>query len=561
MAYSPRRMLTFAVFDSLGPAKQWSLRHAHVLGPDDVAVPAEIRFEGGLIRAQKRISGSAALALQHAVPGAGVLTLRTCLLPDREKPYLLPLELARRQIMLLLNKLEEWVLFESAGGVMDLVQRALDSFTHALVVQSRGEAAGAYSAESAAAAGAALHDTLLASEALALAASRSQHTKRMSGELAELASAPPPPNALTDHETKASRSAVVGSPGRLLPDPPKVGAAVSSAHFTPELCNAATGGLDFITLPMRWLEMEPSEGKYAFAKTDRWIEWAVTKAKLPVTAGPILDLDPNSVPEFLYIWEHDYETLRDVIFEHVKTLVTRYRRTVNTWTVCSGLHATGALTLSAEQALDLTRGCVTIVRKLQPAAKVQIEISQPWGEHTAMPGGAKTIPPMLYCEWLNQLPVPYDALGIRLQMGVPEPGRSTRDLMSISAMLDRYAQIDKPIALTCMGVPSAPPAPPAKGDTADLDDLDPGYWHEPWSADQQARWAAQVGAIAASKPYVQSLCWQDLFDPALPQDAWMPAGGMMSASAAPKPGWKALRDLRQALKDRKPTLPEAETGP
>lgn len=549
-------MLTFAVFDSQGPAKEWTLRHAHVLGPDEVAVPADIRFEKGLVRVQKRIPGSAALALQFAVPGGGgVLTLRTCLLPERDKPYLLPLELARRQIMMLLNKLEEWALFDAGTGLED-VQKALDSFTHALVVQGRGESTGSYSAESARAAQDALKNTLLASEALALAAARVQHSKRIGGELSRLASAPPPPNALTDHETKASRAAMLGSPGRMLPETPKVGAAVSAGNFSPELCTAA-GGLDFITLPMRWLDMEPNEGKYAFAKTDRWIEWAVTKAKLPVTAGPLLDLDPSCVPEFLYIWEHDYETLRDVIFEHVKTIVTRYRRTVTTWTVCSGLHATGALTLSAEQALDLTRGCVTIVRKLQPAAKVQIEISQPWGEHTAMQGGAKTIPPMLYCEWLNQLPIAYDALGIRLQMGVAEPGRSTRDLMAVSAMLDRYAQLDKPIAVTCLGAPSAPPPPPARDDTADLDDLGPGFWHEPWSPQQQARWVAQVGAIVASKPYVQSVCWQDLFDPAQPKEAAMASGGLMSSAAAPKPGWAALRDLRQALRDRQGSLPGA----
>lgn len=552
-------MLKFAVFDQHGPASTFALRHAHVVGPDDVAIPAEIWFDAGFVLAQKRIPGSAAFALQFPVPGGGgVLTLRTCLLPDRDQPYLLPLELARRQIMMLLNKLEEWALFDGGQGdpTMDMVQKALDSFTHALVVQNRSQAAKGFTPDASAAAVQALHDTLAASEALARMAARVQHTKRISGELARLAAAPPPPNAITDHETKASRAAVLGSPGKMLPDCPRVGAGVSPAHFTPELCAMAQANLDFITLPMRWLEMEPVEGKYAFAKTDRWIEWAVTKAKIAVTAGPVLDLQPACVPEWLYIWEHDYETLRDVIFEHVKTLVTRYRRTVHTWTVCSGLHATGALTLSAEQALDLTRGCVTLVRKLQPGAKVQIEISQPWGEHTAMPGGAKTIPPMLYCEWLNQLPIQYDALGLRVQMGDAQVAHSTRDLMALSAVLDRFASLDKPIAVTCMGVPSAPTPLPARDDAAEAGDLDPGYWHQPWCPEIQARWAAQVGAVIAAKPYVTSLCWQDLFDPLLPQDAEMPAGGLMSAAAVAKPAWKPLRDLRQALKERRPALPE-----
>lgn len=554
-------MLKFAVFDSQGPAPAFTLRHAHVLGPDDVAVPADVWFESGHVMAQKRIQGTAALALQYPVAsGGGVLTLRTCLLPDRDRPYLLPLELARRQILLLLNKLEEWALFDQPSSEPALVgvQKALDSFTHALVAQNRATSGGGYSLESSQAATQALHDTLLASEALALLAARVQHTKRVSGELARLAAAPPPPNALTDHESKASRAAVLGSVGKMLPETPKVGAGISAGAFTPELTALAGSNLDFISLPMRWVDMEPVEGKYAFVKTDRWIEWAVTKAKVPVVAGPVLDLSPACVPEWLYIWEHDYETLRDVVFEHVKTIVTRYRRTVSAWTVCSGLHAPGALTLLAEQALDLTRGCALLVKKLQPAAKVIIEISQPWGEHTAMAGGAKTIPPMLYCEWLNQLPVQYDYLGLRLQMGQPQPGQSARDLMALSAVLDRYAQLDRPIAVTCMGVPSAPPPPLSTDQTADVEDLDPGYWHEEWSPSVQARWAAQVGAIVASKPYVVSLSWQDLFDPSAPKDGEMPAGGLASLSAAPKPALKAFRELRQALRDRRATLPEAD---
>ncbi len=550
-------MLKFAVFDSTGPAKQWTLRHAHLLGPDDVAFPADIRFDGSLITITKRVPGASALALQYPVPnGGGVLTLRTCLLPERERPYLLPLELARRQIMILLNKLEEWALFDFAADDPAIagVQKALDSFTHALVVQNHSSGSS-YTLGTARAAAQALHDTLAAGEALALLCARVQHTRRVSGELGRLAESPPPANALTDHESRASKAALAGSPGKMLPDTPKIGCAVSPSAFTPELCAAIAGAVDFVTLPMRWVEMEPQEGKYAFAKTDRWIEWAVTKAKLPVVAGPLLDFSPECVPEWLYIWEHDYETLRDVIYEHVKTLVTRYRRTVNTWTVVSGLHTTGAIALSPEQALDLTRGCILLVRKLQPTAKIQVELAQPWGEYTAAPTGSKAIPPMLYAEWLNQLPIPIDSIGVRLQMGHAEHGQSTRDLMSIAALLDRVAQLDKPIAISCWGAPSSPPPKPASDETADIEDLEPGYWHAPWSPEQQAAWLGAVGALAASKPYVCSLSWQDLFDPALPQDAEMPAGGLMSAAALPKVSFKSLKDLRIALRDRKPTLP------
>ena len=31
--------------------------------------------------------------------------------------------------------------------------------------------------------------------------------------------------------------------------------------------------------------MDPTEGRYVFSKTDRWIEWAVGTAKLPLVGG------------------------------------------------------------------------------------------------------------------------------------------------------------------------------------------------------------------------------------------------------------------------------------
>jgi tripartite-type tricarboxylate transporter receptor subunit TctC len=43
-------------------------------------------------------------------------------------------------------------------------------------------------------------------------------------------------------------------------------------------------------MPMRWIDMEPAEGKYDFSATDRWIEWAVRAAKLPVVGGPLIEL-------------------------------------------------------------------------------------------------------------------------------------------------------------------------------------------------------------------------------------------------------------------------------
>jgi hypothetical protein len=535
----------------------WSPSQAHLVGPDDLAIPGEVNLtpakptDGhiqGIIEAKKRTPGAAGLAIQYPVPGpaGGLLTLRTTLLPERQQPYLLTLELARHQVMLMLNKLEEWALFDqpTTEQAMIKMDAALAAYTHALVVQQRsaGTSNGGFSDQAEAAAQKALALAIDAGEALALLAAKTSHAKRTSGELARIAARAAPAQALTDHESNESKRRAAGSTGVILTDVPAIGVGVSPAAFGAPLCDAIASLADHVTVPMRWSEMEPSEGKYAFSRVDKWIEWAVTKAKLPVIAGPVLEFDAGCVPDFLYIWEHDYETLREVVVEHLKNVVTRYRRTVHTWTICSGLHVASNFAISYEQAVDLTRLCVLIVRKLHPAAKVQIELAQPWGEYTAELGarGARSIPPAVYCELLKQVNVEVDAIAVKVQMGLPMAGRNTRDLIAFSSLLDRLGALEKPISITALGAPAMPHQP---GSDQPL----PGHWRASWSEQHQATWLKHVGAIAASKPFVKSITWAEIVDAPSPA---APGCGLLNGQGQARPVYGALRELRLALQNR-----------
>lgn len=570
-------MLSFVVFDlsqsgSGGTAGAWSLRHAHMFGADDVPIQAEIRFdaETHVIRCEKRTPDSAGLSLQFPVdapshpagggngPGLGMITLQTCLLPERVKPYLLSLELARHRIMLILNKMEDWALFDlpPTDPGMTLFEKARQAFTAAVVAHAESEGQSAerpYTAKADALGRQALALAMEAGESLAITQARVQFSKRMSGELAAAASRiAAPPNAITDHEVAESRNALLGSVGVILPTPPQIGCAINPEQFTPALQKAASTCCDFVTMPMRWVDMEPTEGRYLFAKTDRWIEWAIRTARLPLVGGPIIDFRRGCVPEWLYIWEHDYETLRELVYEHVKTLVTRYRRTVSTWAVASGLHVSSNFTLSLEQVMDLTRLAVMVVRKLQPSAKVQVQIDQPWGEYFAV-SNTRAMPPMMYAEMVGQAGINPDLFALRIEMGQPEAGRSTRDLMALSALLDRFAALEKPLSIAAVSAPSRPPEPEDLGISGEHD---PGHYRRAWSPQSQAAWMTQVMAVCASKPYVHSVCWHELYD--LPKGADARHDGLFDAALQPKPALWRLAEIRQAIKNRQSpaTLPE-----
>jgi hypothetical protein len=94
------------------------------------------------------------------------------------------------------------------------------------------------------------------------------------------------------------------------------------------------------------------------------------------------------------------------------------------------------------------------------------------------PASRRSIPPLLYAEAVLQSNLPIDAIGLKLQMGHAEPGLSSRDLMAMSALLDRYAMFDKPVCVSALGVPSQPiPAQhyrPRAGSDTDSSAHEPG---------------------------------------------------------------------------------------
>lgn len=516
-------MLSFAVFDESGPAQALTLRQAHLVGPDGLAVVhADVRFENGLVVCDRRTKGSVALALQWDLGDLGVFTVETCLLPEREQPYLLSLELARKRIMMFLVKLEEWGLVELGADdpTMRTFEAARQAFTEALCADRHED--GAYT----------LEQDRRAHHALALAVE--------AGERLALRSA----QAMLPRRLRLPGSRPLVLPAALDVGPPQVGCAIFTDHFSEPLKAVVAETFDFIALPMRWSEIEPEEDKHQYARTDKWMEWAARVARKPVVAGPIVDFRPRCTPDWMYVWENDYDTLRELIYEHFKKVVGRYKRAVACWTVCSGLHVNQNFTLAHEQVIDLTRLCALVVRKLHPGAKVIIEITQPWGEYWA--NNPQSIPPLMYAEMLFQAGVEFDAIGVRIEMGDPDPGRATRDLMQISDLLDRLSAFEKPIAVTSIGSPSEPPAESTLG--ADRQH-DPGRWRSGWSDRTQAEWLARAIGVCFSKPLVASACWQELCDK--PADCEVPFGALVKQSGHPKPSLKRIAELHRRLRDRR----------
>src|ERR1035438_4494075 len=77
--------------------------------------------------------------------------------------------------------------------------------------------------------------------------------------------------------------------------------------------------------------------------------------------GPLIQLDEANLPDWMFIWEHDFDSIREQAYEYVQKVVQRYRKAVSMWNVVAGLNTNSAFSLSFEQIIELTRLLVSQV--------------------------------------------------------------------------------------------------------------------------------------------------------------------------------------------------------
>ncbi|NNF44454.1 MAG: hypothetical protein HKN62_15695, partial [Phycisphaerales bacterium] len=405
-------MLRFSVYDDDGPASAWPLRGAHLLGPEDVGVRGRIRFENGVLTCERRGRDAVALCLLHETPPLGQLMLQTCLLPDREKPYVLTVELARHRIKQFIAKSEEWQMFDLSPGhpAMRHWEEARAHFTVAVTTPDPIAADRA--------AREALNQAITASERLAMA-----HAE------------------ILLHRRFASRAA---------------SSATLGVHVWPHRDGSALrelvkSNVDLVVMPLRWRDLEVEEGRFDWAPVDRWVQWAKEQGK-PVVMGPLVDLSKRALPDWMYVWQHDYDTCRDLAYDYMSRVVERYRGVVGMWNVASALNTNENFELTSTQMVDLTRTASLLVRQSRRGARTMIEVRQPFGEHVA--GKRDSLPPLSFIDRVVQEGVKFDALGVQLEIGTSGDGRASRDLMQLSSILDRFALLQVPVLVSALGAPS-----------------------------------------------------------------------------------------------------------
>jgi hypothetical protein len=417
----------------------------------------------------------------------GRLALRTCLLPHRDRPYILSVELARHRIAVFLAQAETWQMHLSAEhpSMMQL-EHARQIFTRAMVTRDDRQADSS------------------GRESLALAIEAS--------ELLALAHA-----EVLLHRRFADRPASRAAFGTSI-WPERDGAA---------LRDFVNQQFDLIRIPMEWGLLCPRAGVYDWSDCDRWMEWAVEHNRM-IIAGPLINFAPGRMPGWLDPVRDDFGKFCDLAYDHMQMVVQRYGDNIGMYMVASGMNTCLDYHFTIKQMIDLIRTLALVVRQGHRARRVMVELSQLWGEYLADETDAMA--PITFIEQVLQAGIRLDAVGVQLLMG--GPGQMTRDLLEISRQIDRFLHLEPKIIISDLGVPDAP------------SDEESGYWHSPWTPERQGHWGGQVLPLLLSKPFVESVVWADLYDH---PDTQPPGAGLLAADGKPKPVLKRLATLRQRL--------------
>lgn len=473
------------------------LHGAHLVGSDNVPMRAEIQWDDGQIRCKLRAQDPVGLSLLWPVEGFGTIQLQTTRLPASERPYHLHVELARHQLMRLTVKREEWGLFDYSG--MDDITAKLDgcrdAFVQALQNVDEPETAARH-----------------ADESLAIGLWAAEEMSRLHASV-----------FLTRRQQTNGFSR------------PFLGVGVPPDQLNGSLARKIGEAFDFAHVPIVWRQIQPTEQSLSYDAIDACVK-ACGAAKLAIRGGPLLTFGVSSVPDWMYIWENDFESIYEAAREHVERTVRRYAKQVSSWIVASGLQADNVFGFSFEQTMELTRMAARITKQLAPRAQALIDLSQPWGEYYAR--NQQTVPPLLYADMAVQSGINFDGFGVHLLFGIGSDGYRLRDPFQISGLIDKLANLGRPLHVTALGAPSRPQP------STDSSPSSGGEWHAPWSDEVQADWLATLCEVALSKPYVDTVCIQPLTDGA---QSIINTGGLLREDHSPKPAFKRLAELRKRL--------------
>lgn len=453
---------------------------------------AERTDEGFQVR--RRIDESGCLYAMWPVSAGGELLLSTASLMERERPYLLAVELARGTLNRLRNQTAAW---RQGGLVIPAeVMRQISAAAAAFAVAATHQ-----------------HDVAAATTAAQDALGESLRGCQLLLEtyVEQVGDAQPPAQPVRMFGAQMSRPPADASHSSL------IAATFSMAGV--ETC---------------WADCEPVTGDFDCLAVEETVDWAKGQ-RLKTMLGPLLDFESASLPDWLVLWEDDFDTLQAYAAAWVGELVERFSGEVALWHAAARINSGRVLSLTDEQRLKLVVTALESIRRRDAKTPILVSFDQPWAEYM---GHTNTdVAPLHFADALARADLGLAGFGLHIDWGFRPGGTLPRNPLELSELLDQWSLLGLPLVVFLTMPSSLQDDPQASGKRAPL----PGGASPHWDAQAQCELASKLAEVCWCKQSVQGVVWNQTFDAAAHR---FPNAGLFDQNNEPKPIIESLRRFR-----------------
>ncbi len=308
-----------------------------------------------------------------------------------------------------------------------------------------------------------------------------------------------------------------------------------SASPTGESLDCYRQAFNAARIAVRWRDVEPVEGQYHWGEFDRAVEVAET-ARLPVSIGPVIDLGPGMLPDWLGRWSGDLPTIAAFMCDYLETMMARYHGRVDRWVVCSGFNHADNLGLNDDDRLRLAARLFEAAAQAEDDRDLVVGLAQPWGDYLVQDD--QTISPFAFADDLIRAGLRVTAIEVDLRTGSRPRGSWPRDLLDTSRLLELYGRLGLPVDAVLSHPSSSRDDPAARAHHEEI-------WRPSWrgevTPELQEAWGEAFVALALCNPLVRTVTWDSWSDADPHLTPW---GGLVQTTGAAKPLLARLSRLR-----------------
>lgn len=474
-----------------------AVERAYLAGIEYVPWLSKCRLANDQIIVERDTDESGNFYIPWRVQAHGETVISTGSLMEREAPYHLPVELARGTLNRIRNQLAVWksLGFRPPAEVARQLQDATEHFIRAAIAQHTPESA-ADEAEQAISKAMTVIDLMTAAFTKQVYATRHHESQKLATVLAA--------NIGTEPLTESVR-------GQIQP--------------------AMNGAV----IPFCWREIETEEGQFDWAVVDEQVAWC-QDAGLKIWTGPLISLDSLHIPDWLYLFEDDYDNVRSYAVSFVEAAVQRYAGRVQVWQCAGGMNVEGAISFPEELKLRLTVDVVQAVRRHDARTPMVVTFDQPWAELLARQD--LDLSPVHFADALVRADLGIGGLGLEINLGYWPAGSLRRDLLEINRLVDFWSGLGLPL-MFLLTMPSSNNEDPQARKASAAQECFAG--NGDLTPEQQAKLAELLLNFLVCKQAVYGVAWNQLSDR---QPHAYANGGLLDAQDQGKPVLKTLADIR-----------------